>query len=204
LKDVALSIAFYSFYKDLKNGDNFDFQHLWRHSLMTALVGKALAKKYDPDHQDLFYIGGLLHDIGKLVESIVIAKDYQLLQKKSREEGLRLDQVERRNLKFHHGDVGGLLVEKWNLPEILVNMIRYHHYPDEFIGEPTYYRQIRFVYLSNILTHYIQDEFEGLEAILNFDLNFSNYFSFSGDEFEELITEIKEDMEKKQQLFKIN
>jgi HD-like signal output (HDOD) protein len=34
-------------------------------------------------------------------------------------------------LGFTHADLGGLLVDKWNFPEELVNSIRYHRAPEE-------------------------------------------------------------------------
>jgi len=191
LRDIAASIAIYSFYKGLKGNNSLNLKELWHHSLKTAFVAKGLAEKYDVDNAELYYITGLLHDIGKLVLHITIEDDFYFLYEKSRQEGLRLDIVERRFLGFHHGEVGGNLMEKWKLPSTIVDMVTYHHYPDEYVGEADVSRMIRFVYLSNLLSHYLHDHMESIEELIQFDVEFPHYFSFTEKEFEELISYIK-------------
>jgi HD-like signal output (HDOD) protein len=54
----------------------------------------------------------------------------------------------------HHGELGGLIAQRWELPEILVRGITYHHNPQEaqFEGDNT----ICFaVYLADIVAEMI-------------------------------------------------
>ncbi len=204
LRDVALSIAFHSFYKGFKNQELFDFDYLWHHSLLTAVVSKALALKYDSDNQHLYYFAGLMHDIGKLVESQVIEKDFFFLVDKSLQEKTPLVTLERQFLKFHHGDVGALLLEKWNLPDYLISMVKYHHSPEGFIGETDLYRKIRFIYLSNLLVHYLQEEFTGYDHFLEVNPRFTQYYSFNYEEFETLIGYLQDYVEQQRGLFEIH
>ncbi len=204
LKDIALSIAFYSYFKGAKDARNFDFQELWYHSVMTALVCKALAKKYDVENEEMFYIAGLIHDIGKLVASQTMENDFHFLIEKSRQEGERLDLVEEKFLGFHHGDIGSQLIERWNLPGPLINMVKYHHDPSGFVGDSDSDRQIRTIYLANSLAHLLQIQSQSVEDLLQYDHKFTEHFNYSADEFDELLNYVRDVVEANQQFFEIH
>jgi len=52
----------------------------------------------------------------------------------------------------NHGEVGALIAEKWNFPEVIVSVIRHHHEPD-LVHEDT--KKITgLVYLADMLAHY--------------------------------------------------
>lgn len=203
LKEISVSISIYSFYRGLKTSKNFAVDELWQHSLMTAFVGRSLAEVYDPGSSELFYVVGLLHDIGKLAMDLMMPKDYSFVVEKAKQEGLRLDIIEKRFLGFHHGDVGSELLRRWNLPDVMVEITRYHHYPKEFEGDAEIFRLIRFNYLSNLLAHYVGDELDGIESLIQLDSNFSDYFSYESDEFEELVRTISKSIEQNQAFFQI-
>ncbi len=203
LKEISVSLSIYSFYRGLKTSKNFAVDELWEHSLTTAFVGRSLAEIYDPGSSELFYVVGLLHDIGKLAMDLMMPKDYSFIIEKAAQEGLRLDIIEKRFLGFHHGDVGGELLRRWNLPDVMVDITRYHHYPKEFDGDAEIFRLIRFNYLSNLLAHYVGDELDGIESVIQLDNNFSDYFSYESNEFEELVRSISESIEKNQSFFQI-
>ncbi len=203
IRDIAISIAIYSFYKGFRKSPVFDLRYVWRHALLSGIIGRSLGKKFDPENQSLFYVGCLLHDIGKLVESRAMNEDFDFLLEKSQQEGLRLDVVEKKFLNFHHGQVGGKLLENWNLPEELVQMVIHHHDPSQIPPSARYSLATRVAYLSNILAHYMQDGMKGLEAVLQYDANFTRHFRFSQEEFQELITSIQEVVEENQVYFDI-
>lgn len=203
LRDVALSIAIYSFYKGFDGKTQFDFQYQWRHSLYAAIVGKALALRYDPENDGVYYVSGLLHDLGKLVESLILGQDYEFLVEKSRQEGLRLDQIERKFFGFHHGETGALLLQNWNLPDAVISMVCHHHYPAEYVGGSDLIRQVRMTYLGNILAHFVQDELKEYQAILQLDPEFLQHFSFTAEEFSELISFVRKVIDKNQHFFEI-
>jgi len=203
LKEISVSISIYSFYRGLKTSKNFAVDELWQHSLMTAFVGRSLAEVYDPGSSELFYVVGLLHDIGKLAMDLMMPKDYSFVVEKAKQEGLRLDIIEKRFLGFHHGDVGSELLRRWNLPDVMVEITRYYHYPKEFEGDAEIFRLIRFNYLSNLLAHYVGDELDGIESLIQLDSNFSDYFSYESDEFEELVRTISKSIEQNQAFFQI-
>ncbi|RMF62096.1 MAG: HDOD domain-containing protein [Calditrichaeota bacterium] len=203
IRDIAISLAFYSFYKGFRANKYVDFNYLWHHSVLSAVVASGLANKFDTENKHQYYTAGLLHDIGKLVEAEVIGKDFYFLMEKSQDENVPLYELEQKLLGFHHAEVGSTLLGRWNLPDYLVTMIKFHHTPNAFIGEPEMIKKIRFLYLSNVVTHFLQEEFTDYSELLEKEPQFSHYFSFNYNEFEDLIHEISQYVEDHRQLFEM-
>ncbi len=89
-------------------------QVLMDNALKTAFVATGLARlcRVDPDEA---FLGGLLLDLGKTV-ILSVAKDLNI------EEELLEDLMASK-----HADLGALIAKKWNYPESIQNLIRYHH-----------------------------------------------------------------------------
>lgn len=191
-RDVTLSIAIYSLFQTIKLNSDFDLNDLWEHAFLTGLIGKALAEKYDPEKKEILFMGGLFHDIGKLVQKQIIEKDFLLIFIKSQRENQKLHILERKILGFHHGDVGGLLCQKWNLPEVIVDMIKFHHFPLEFTGGAEKLRMIKLLYLSNLLAHFLKNNFQNLKDLEKLDDKFDQNFKLTKEEFKEIINFTKQ------------
>ena len=89
------------------------------HSLATAVAAHAVAGKAGLDAESAF-TAGLLHDLGKIALAMWVTPADGLL--KSREDEARV-------LGFDHGQTGGELARRWNLPLPLVGAIACHHLP---------------------------------------------------------------------------
>ncbi len=99
-------------------------QSLWRHAMGCALGSRWLAEKggYKSMAQEAF-LGGLLHDIGKLFILKVIEK--MLVTKQS---GLRFSKALTREIMGAiHCESGYSLLQKWNLPDAYCVIVRDHH-----------------------------------------------------------------------------
>jgi putative nucleotidyltransferase with HDIG domain len=104
---------------------------LWKHDLRTAVASREVAR-LNPDccHPDVAFTGGLLHDIGKVVMSQLLAEqDLDIVEKLNRDESQAFIDTEREFTEMNHAELGGELASRWELPEILKQVIRYHHLP---------------------------------------------------------------------------
>ncbi len=206
LRDIAVSLSIYSLYKGFKANNFFSVKDLWRHSLITGFTMKCLAEQYNPEDKDLLYIGGLLHDIGKLAILKTLNKDYYFVLEKSKKESKRLVDIEQKFFGFNHADVGSELLERWNLPSSIVLMAKNHHSPDEF--EMTYDSGswVRLVYLGNLLAHLVEMEQRDIASLIQLDPHFTNYFSLSDTEVTDLIEIIENEINEQEnylQLFEV-
>jgi putative nucleotidyltransferase with HDIG domain len=88
----------------------------WKHSFATATASAMIAKRVGIKDDDVCFMAGLLHDVGKMVIEMYFSSESDV----------------------DHTDVGAWMAERWQLPAILVNAIGYHHsLMPEHIAQPT-------------------------------------------------------------------
>lgn len=74
-------------------------------------------------------MGGLLHDIGKLVLASRFSETYRRMAPTARRTNRPLWQVEKEEYGASHAEVGAYLLGCWGLPRIVVEAVAYHHRP---------------------------------------------------------------------------
>jgi putative nucleotidyltransferase with HDIG domain len=125
-------------------------KELWDHSYRTAYYAYNIAKNLkNKEMLDDAYVGGILHDIGKIIFSNIHPQLLEKITSFCREREISRELLEDISGGLNHAEIGGLIAEKWNFPESLIEAIRYHHEPDKCSRE---YRDVVYcVYLSNAI-----------------------------------------------------
>jgi HD-like signal output (HDOD) protein len=108
----------------------------WRHSLACAAGCAVLAEERQEPVPERYFVGGLLHDFGRLVLYLKAPQESLKILRRCRETGELASVVEREVLGFDHAEVGGALLELWSLPFALVEMVRCHHQPSQSRAAP--------------------------------------------------------------------
>jgi putative nucleotidyltransferase with HDIG domain len=103
---------------------------MWTHSFGVAVAAQQIARKTKALNEDTAFTAGLLHNLGKVVLSIWLENRLQAMMALAIRDDLTFDQVERKLLGYDHADVGAYLGEKWNLPQPLIETMRFHHDPN--------------------------------------------------------------------------
>ncbi len=150
------------------------------HSYMVALNSFHIAKKIGikEDLED-FYIGGILHDFGKIV---LLGLNPTLINKINllcHEKGIPIRIIEEITSGYNHSLIGSLLAKKWNFPEKLINAIEFHHNPSYSSKE--YRKFVNIIYLANIISHkeYKEEEiFTKIEKEILLELNLIDFNNF--------------------------
>jgi putative nucleotidyltransferase with HDIG domain len=109
-----------------KNG-RFDITVFWEHSLACALVSRRLARRIGMADPEKAYLAGLLHDIGIVVNVLVLHEQFDEVLLTALKTQTALDVVETEMLGFTHAVTGDLLAEVWDLGGDLKEVIRRHH-----------------------------------------------------------------------------
>ncbi len=163
-------------------------EQLWRHSYKTAFFAYNLARNLrKKDILDDAYVGGILHDMGKIIFSSTHPELLDKITNFVKERDIRRNFIEDLAAGLNHAEIGGLIAEKWNFPEVLTQAIRFHHEPDQCSEENK--EVVYTVYLANVLCNLEVEEihYDHLEkAVLN----------FFGLKTEEQFLSIKERLEK--------
>jgi putative nucleotidyltransferase with HDIG domain len=105
---------------------------LWRHCVGCGLASRYLRRVCTGVHadKDLVFTAGLLHDIGKIVINNAPAESLEVIVEVMREEGISAADAELAVFGADHAEMGGQILERWNLPSELTNAVRFHHAPD--------------------------------------------------------------------------
>ncbi len=106
---------------------------LWRHDLRTAIAAREVVTQSDADiSPDLAFTAGLLHDIGKaLISDYLQGTAPAAIQMITTEDSGDYLAAEAAMVGFDHTQAGYELAKVWQLPEALVEVIRYHHQPSQ-------------------------------------------------------------------------
>ncbi|MEZ5162462.1 MAG: HDOD domain-containing protein [Fimbriimonadaceae bacterium] len=104
-------------------------REFWQQSFAAGSCAQQIAEAKDMKKKDreMIFIGGLLHDVGRLFLVTLFNLPYKEVLKESIAKNEPLESVEARILGTTHCELGGILAEKWNFPPALTDMIRYHY-----------------------------------------------------------------------------
>jgi putative nucleotidyltransferase with HDIG domain len=129
-------------------------KQLWEHSYKTAFYAYNLVKNFKRNRNllDDSYVGGILHDMGKIIFSNVHPELLNNIKKFCSEKGLPASTFEDLSAGMNHAEIGALIAEKWNFPEALVNAIRFHHDPASTPRADQ--DMVETVYLANMFCEY--------------------------------------------------
>lgn len=109
---------------------------LWINDMACAIIARKLAGRLLPSRQDMAFLGGLMHDIGKLLLLQRSPEQYAEVLKKVEGSGCSFSEAEGQVYTFDHTEVGQLIAERWHFSPELTASIRNHHRPfGELAGE---------------------------------------------------------------------
>ena len=151
LRNLLFALSVFSTFYHIKENEHFSFLKFWKHSAATGKVAAVLSKYLDLNLTHTVFIGGLLHDFGRLVLQLYFQEEYLQAFHYSVEHHIPLYQAEREALNFAHDEAGYWLAKQWNLPEDLALIIRDHHRViPEWVKENT---AIALVHAGNRITN---------------------------------------------------
>jgi putative nucleotidyltransferase with HDIG domain len=129
---------------------DFDISEFWKHSLAVAVTSKNIAQLSKKESPDNCFVGGLLHDTGKVILAQYFPELFEGVWSTLQAEQISFYESERKTLPIDHAKVGAHLASKWQLPQGLVGAIRWHH---DFQPEIENANLVRNIYLANFIVN---------------------------------------------------
>ena len=129
LKEILISVSLISAFKK-RQDKYFNSREFWEHSLASGIAARTLARQLGYRISGESFIAGLLHDIGILVTHQYFYEDYKRIVETVTEGKATFEDTEQGVLFATHGEIGGWLAERWNLPDQLIEAIKFHHRPE--------------------------------------------------------------------------
>lgn len=129
----------------------FTLELLWKHSLNTALFAKTICEfeNHTKEITDHAFIGGLMHDIGKLILAENCAGDYSVILGLAHERNIPSLEAEREILSVSHAEIGAYLMGLWGFEETTIRAVAFHHHPGQTEGDSL----VAVVHAANALEH---------------------------------------------------
>jgi len=106
---------------------DFEMIEFWKHSLAVAVTSKNIAQKSGVESPDNCFVGGLLHDVGKVIMAQNFTHEFVKVWTLMQNEYLSFYDAEQRELPVDHTKIGAYLADRWQLPKGLTDAIRWHH-----------------------------------------------------------------------------
>lgn len=162
VQSIAISKALINSFNELPREQRPYIDNFWSHSFLCAMAARKIATDLDYK-QDIAFMGGLIHDVGKLVLLQTFSDEYDpsvWMTQHTTEKGL---EQEKRIFSFAHDEIGEQLLNKWNFPDTLMAAVSHHHHPHRAKAEQVY---AYFVQLADLLAFCCVREEEPEEDVM--------------------------------------
>jgi HD-like signal output (HDOD) protein len=126
-----------------------DLNRFWRHSVATGVIAKIVCKKLKAGHGENLYLAGLTHDVGAVVLDRFKHDVYQEILELTHKENITILEAEQRIMGASHDVVGSWLMQKWQLPEVFVEVATFHHSVTQ--ASPKYIVSVALISLADLL-----------------------------------------------------
>ena len=109
----------------------FDWHHLWMHALATADLAEELEYQLGLRNVPMLYLSGLLHDVGKIVLSVLAPEEYRDVMILAWQESRPLEEMELDRFGVTHREAGRIFLFENNMAEVVVASAEFHRDPSE-------------------------------------------------------------------------
>ena len=170
-------------------------EQFWAHSVAVGVCAKTIAqrRKVSQVQVEEVFMGGLLHDIGKLFLDQYFPDQYKVTLKFARANKISLISAEQTALGVRHVVVGKMVAEKWNFPPSLVAMIALHHHPSQ---AKDYFERVAAVHAANHIARKLALGDGGDSLIPPLDPQVAQWLNFTPSGWQSIETETLDKFEK--------
>ncbi len=131
VRNLTTSLGVFNAFDARGQHTALDRDQFWAHSLAVAVAAGVIARRKNVPAKAVeeVFVGGLMHDVGKLFLDLYFPDQYAVAIKLAQAANISIWDAEKTALGVGHALVGKRIAEKWNLPPSLTSMIMLHHQP---------------------------------------------------------------------------
>jgi HD-like signal output (HDOD) protein len=148
IRSLILSVSTKALYKNFGMKEKI----LWDHSVGAAIAAKILSIGFGFEVGEVSFIGGLMHDFGKVVMNNETPDVFGEVMMRIYNEDIESTVAEEEVYGFNHAEIGARVVEKWGFSPLLVSILEKHHLNNvnlQDINDPVVAKGVATVHLAD-------------------------------------------------------
>ncbi|HEY3245158.1 MAG TPA: HDOD domain-containing protein [Phycisphaerae bacterium] len=150
VKNIAIATSVARMFKGGSIAPGFNAKDLWKHSAGVAVTAKLIGKAVgEGAAQEEFFLAGLIHDLGILIERQVFPGELAEVVKRSAAGTGDFLTLENELIGANHQAFGEALATKWKFPRHLRAIVGFHHTPERISSELR--RSVEVIHLADII-----------------------------------------------------
>jgi len=145
--DIVLSASIADTFAGIMT-DVMNMRQFWQRSVYCAVTTQQLGAACGEMNNERLFVMGLLHDVGHLLMYVAFPEVSQQLIRAAKESDQPLYKAERELLGFDYAQLGGDMMQHWDLPTSLQATTRFH--PEAMVTNQ-FSLEINLLHLSSLL-----------------------------------------------------
>jgi putative nucleotidyltransferase with HDIG domain len=175
----------------------FDRTELWTHLMGCGVISGIIARHLGINRVDEYFTAGLYHDIGKLACEQLFPQQFRKVLAMVEHDSMFYRKAERMVFGESHPFIGAYLLTKSNIPEEIVDAVKYHHAPMDSAADIT---MTSAVHLADIIAHLLHIGESGERAVPKLEPFAEQKLGISLAELESLIPEIDRELKQSREM----
>ncbi len=102
-------------------------QMMWDHAVGASVGARMLRRGTNRNIEDLAFLGGLLHDVGKVIMNNEVPHAYAEVLTGVCNDGRRSIDLEQEVFGYDHQAIGAGVLLRWGFPTVMVRIVERHH-----------------------------------------------------------------------------
>ena len=161
------------------------------------MVAKRLGGGLQPDDA---FVGGLMHDLGKLIFDLAMPEEYSQALNAAATRGVLLLDAEKETLGVQHVQVGAWIAEKWRLPAALKHSLGSHHAPAQMREDR---EMVAAVHLGDIFARALAIGNGGDQRMPTIDMSLRQQYNLNTAFLDETLDTILAELRRAQEFFEL-
>ena len=166
LRNLVLTKSAFELFPKFVGTENFKYFLFWKHSVACGVGSKVISKMLKFKEIEEMFVSGLLHDVGKIIQEQFAREEFSTALQLAADKGITILEAESKVMGYTHTETGNLVAEKWNLPDVIVESITYHHKPKH---ADKHRLEVSIVHLANVLAHALEFGSSGQKVLSGVD-----------------------------------
>lgn len=133
VQNVILSVSVFSAFPQTKGKPSFDREKFWQHCSGVGLLARLLGNRLTLVTNGEEFSGGVLHDVGKIVLDQYFHDQFVQAMELAASQKISMLEAEQKVFGTTHHEIGGWLLQLWNLPDELSTIVNFHHNPEQAV-----------------------------------------------------------------------